>query len=104
MVLLSNLKTKSKSLDSFSSSRDFQSGINFQSENGANGDTKKHSPRVNLDNQKSGQKNYFSSFSSSAYDPKRAPNFLQRTFSEIQLKRTFRSAGCVNDEIKLVSS
>ena len=96
-----DLNVRHKSLDTYSSSRDFQAGSNFGYENRLS-DTKKYSTNANLDNQSRGQKNYLSSFSSSSYDPNRAPNFLQRTFSEIQLKRTFRSAGCVNDEIKLV--
>jgi len=98
----SNTNIRNKPLDPFSSSRDFSSGSNFRLES-RKGDSNKYSTNANLDNQNRGQKNYMSSFSSSSYDPNRAPNFLQRTFSEFQLKRTFRSAGCVNDEIKLVS-
>jgi hypothetical protein len=96
-----NINMRSRSLDSIPSSYDVQAVTNFQG-NSDNGDKRKIYSSINTDNQNQSYKSYISSFSSSSYDPKRAPNILQRTFSDIQLKQLFRSSGCVNDEIKLV--
>ena len=101
----SNLKIKSHTFDSYSSSYGFSNtGTKLGSQTDAPNGLYKSSA-INIDSQSiSNNKHYLSSFSSSSYDPKRAPNILRRTFSDIQLQQLLRSAGCVNHEIKLVSS
>lgn len=98
-----NSNIKSHSMDSLPSSYDLQAGITFRGQKDKTKRQKYSSSNTDNKNQ-SYNKNYLASFSSSSYDPKRAPNILQRTFSEMQLKQLFRSSGCVNDEIKLVGS
>ena len=101
----SNLKIKSHTFDSYSSSYGFSNtGTKLGSQTDAPNGLYKSSA-INIDSQSiSKNKHHLSSFSSSSYDPKRAPNILRRTFSDIQLQQLLRSAGCVNHEIKLVSS
>ena len=101
----SNLKIKSHTFDSYSSSYGFSNtGAKLGSQTDAPNSLYKASA-INIDSQSiSKNKHYLSSFSSSSYDPKRAPNILRRTFNDIQLQQLLRSAGCVNHEIKLVSS
>ena len=95
-----NLNGRSHSIESFSSLRSTQTNKNNKNDDSNH---RYKSSSIHIDNQNRSYKNYISSFSSSSYDPRRAPNIIQRTFSEIQLGQLFRSAGCVNDEIKLVS-
>ena len=100
----SNLKIKSHTFDSYSSSYGFSNtGTKLGSQTDAPNRLYKSSA-INIDSQSISKNNHhLSSFSSSSYDPNRAPNILRRTFSDIQLQQLLRSAGCVNHEIKLVS-
>ena len=101
----SNLKIKSHTFDSYSSSYGFSNtGAKLGSQTNAPNRLYKSSA-LNIDSQSISKNNHhLSSFSSSSYDPNRAPNILRRTFSDIQLQQLLRSAGCVNHEIKLASS
>ena len=89
------LNIHSHSVDYFSPSYDLHNtATHFQS---------RERSELMIDNNQKRNNTYLSSFSSSPYDPKSDINILQRTFNQAQLKQLYRSAGCVNDEIKLVS-
>ena len=95
------MNIKSHSVDTYSPSYQLQTTSNFQSNSI---DSRRFSASSGTtDNSQARNQNYFSSFSSSPFNPHGDLKFLQRTFSDSQLQQLFRSAGCVNDEIKLVS-
>ena len=96
-----SLNIKSHSVDTYSPSYQLQTTSNFRSKNIDN--SRFSASSGTTDNNQARNQNYFSSFSSSPFNPHGDLKFLQRTFSDSQLQQLFRSAGCVNDEIKLVS-